>query len=227
MNYLFIVYGLTYIALFITIAAQVFISSSYSKYSKIRNEREITGYEAARYLLDKNGLDYIKVVETKGYLTDHYDPENKIIKLSTDVFNGNSIASVSVACHECGHAIQDKENYVFMRVRAALVPFVNFSSYVGYFAIVLGCFFGFFNLIRIGILTEIIILLFQLVTLPVEIDASHRALNELDYAHLFSSKELKQGKTMLIAASLTYVASVISTIIQILRLVLMFGRKDD
>ena len=134
---------------------------------------------------------------------------------------------MAVACHECGHAIQDKENYTFMRIRSKLVPIVNFSSYAGYFAIILGMLFSSQNLIWLGILMEVIILLFQLITLPVEIDASKRALRELDYSHILNSKELKQGKTMLTAAALTYVASIATTIIQILRLILIFGRRND
>lgn len=227
MNYYFISYGLTFIALIITLLAQIFVSSSYNKYSKIINKRNINGYEAARYILDKHGLQDIRILETKGYLTDHYDPKNRVIKLSSEVYHNDSICSVAVACHECGHAIQDKENYSFMRIRASLVPIVNFSSYAGYLAIVLGILFSSINLIWVGIILEILILVFQLITLPVEINASKRALSELDYAHFLDSKELKHGKKVLTAAALTYVASVATTLIQILRLVLMFGRKDD
>lgn len=223
----FIIYGLTIISIIITTLAQFFVSSSYSKYKKIKNERNITGRDAARYLLDKHGLQDIKVVETGGYLSDHYDPTKRVIKLSTDVYRGSSIASVSVACHECGHAIQDKENYFFLKIRSKLVPLVNFSSYAGYISIVLGCLFGSLNLIWLGIFAEMIILLFQIITLPVEVNASKRALKELDYSHFFNSKELKQGKTMLIAAALTYVASIATALIQILRLILMYGRRDD
>ena len=227
MDYYFISYGLTFITLVITLIAQIYVSSSYSKYSKIKNKRNLSGYDAARYVLDKNGLENVKVLETRGTLTDHYDPTRKVVKLSTEVYHNDSIGAVAVACHECGHAIQDKENYSFMRIRAALVPFVNFSSYAGYIAIILGILFSSINLIWLGILAEVVILLFQLVTLPVEIDASRRALKELDYAHFLDSNELKHGKKMLTAAALTYVASVATTLIQILRLVLMFGRRDD
>lgn len=227
MDYYFVTYGLTFVALIITLIAQAFVSNSYKKYSKINNERGITGRDAARYLLDKYGLENIKIVETRGYLTDHYDPSKKVIKLSSSVYADTSIASVSVACHECGHAIQDKEGYMFMRIRSKLVPVVNLSSYAGYFAILFGCLFSSMNLIWLGILAEIVILLFQIITLPVEIDASKRALRELDYAHFFNSKELGYGRTMLMAAALTYVASIASTLIEILRLVLMFVRRDD
>ena len=178
-------------------------------------------------ILDKNGLQNVKVVITNGILTDHYDPKNKIIRLSSEIYNDSSIASVSVASHECGHAIQDKEGYKFLRIRASLVPFVNFSSYAGYIAIILGCLFGYFNLIWIGIIFELVILLFQIVTLPVEINASKRALKELDNTHILNSNELRQGKKVLVSAALTYIASVATTIIQILRLILMFRRRDD
>lgn len=227
MDYLFIIYGLPIIALVITLIAQGFVSSSYSKYSKVKNERGITGKEAARYLLDKNGLSEVDVVETTGYLTDHYDPRSKIIKLSRSVYNDASIAAVSVACHECGHAIQDKVGYTFLKIRSALVPVVNFSSYAGYFAILFGCLFGALNLIWVGIFAEVIILLFQIITLPVEVNASKRALQELESTNFLNRNELKHGKTMLTAAALTYVASIATTIIQILRLFLMFGRNND
>ncbi len=227
MNYYFVVYGLTFISLIITIIAQIFVNLSYKKYSKVGHERNLTGKDAARYILDKNGLNDVNVVEVDGYLSDHYDPRKKEVRLSKNNYQGTSIASVSVACHECGHAIQDKDGYLFMRIRSSLVPIVNFSSYAGYFAIVFGIIFSAFNLIWIGILLEIVILLFQLITLPVEINASSRALKELDYAHFFTSNELKSGKKVLTAAAFTYVASVATTLIQILRLILMFGRRDD
>lgn len=226
MDYLFIIYGLPVISIIIVLIAQGFVSSSYSKYSKIKNERGITGCDIARKLLDKNGLSDIKVMETHGYLTDHYDPNSKVIRLSRSVYSDASIAAVAVAAHECGHAIQDKDGYTFLKIRSSLVPIVNFSSYAGYFAIVLGLLFGALGLIWIGIFAEVVILLFQMITLPVEINASKRALQELEVTSFLSSKELKQGKTMLIAAALTYVASIATTIIQVLRLILMFGRND-
>ena len=227
MSYYGVEYGITLLVFLITILTQVFVSSSYSKYSKVKNERHITGKDAARYLLDKNHLEEVEVVEIGGYLSDHYDPSKKIVRLSRNVYNGDSVASVAVACHECGHAIQDKEGYSFMRIRARLVPFVNFASYAGYVALMLGILFGFLDLIWLGILLEVGILLFQFVTLPVEINASKRALVELDYAHFLNSQELKEGKTMLTAAALTYVASVATTFLEILRLVLLFGRRND
>ena len=227
MDYYFVTYGLTIISLIITILAQIFVSSTYSKYSKVRNKRGITGAEAARAILDKNGLEKVNVVETSGYLSDHYDPTHKVVRLSTSNYRNDSIGAVAVACHECGHAIQDKEGYIFMIIRSQIVPIVNFASYAGYIAIVVGMFFGSMNLIWIGILSEIAILIFQLITLPVEIDASKKALKELENSNYLTQEELNQSKIILTSAALTYVASVANTLIQILRLILIYGRRDD
>ena len=215
------------ISLVITLGAQLFVSGAYSKYSKVKNKKRMSGSEAARYILDKNGLEDVKVRRVGGYLSDYYDPRNKTVNLSSANYENASVGALSVACHECGHAIQDKVGYTFMRIRAALVPFVNFSSYAGYFAILFGCLFDSMNLIWFGIFAEMVILLFQIVTLPVEIDASKRAIKELDKYELLDKDELSGGKTMLTAAALTYVASVATTVIQILRLILTFGGRDD
>lgn len=227
MDYYFITYGLSLIAVIITMGAQIFVSSSYSKYMKVRNRKGISGKEVARYILDNNDLSDIEVVEVNGYLTDHYDPKNRVIRLSSEIYNNGTIASVSVASHECGHAIQDKDGYLFMRIRSSLVPVVNFSSYAGYIAIMLGIIASSFNLIWIGIILECAILLFQLVTLPVEIDASRRALRQLDNSNLLDNNEIKKSKVMLISAALTYVASVFNALLQILRLILLYGRRED
>ena len=215
------------ISLVITLGAQLFVSGAYSKYSKVKNKKRMSGSEAARYILDKNGLEDVKVRRVGGYLSDYYDPRNKTVNLSSANYENASVGALSVACHECGHAIQDKVGYTFMRIRAVLVPFVNFSSYAGYIAILFGCLFDSMNLIWFGIFAEMVILLFQIVTLPVEIDASKRAIKELDKYELLDKDELSGGKTMLIAAALTYVASVATTVIQILRLILTFGNRDD
>lgn len=227
MSDFFIYYGLTIIALIITIGAQIFISSTYSKYKKVNNNRGISGAEAARTILDNNGLSEVRVEPVSGYLSDHYDPRTKVVRLSRDNYNGKTISSVAVASHECGHALQDKDNYLFMRIRSSLVPLVNFSSYAGYFAILIGCLLGFLDLIWLGIIFEVVILLFQLVTLPVEIDASSRALKKIEEYDLLTKEEKKSGRTVLTAAALTYVASVATAIIQILRLVLIYGNRDD
>lgn len=223
----FVVYGLTIISLIITLGAQLFVNGSYSRYKKKLNSRGMNGYSVAKEILYKNGLSDVKVVSVNGNLTDHYDPRDKVVRLSTDVYHGTSIASVSVAAHEVGHAIQDRDGYLFMRIRAALVPVVNFSSYAGYLSIMIGLMFGALNLVWLGIIFEVCILLFQLVTFPVELNASRRALQNIKEYSLLEGKELRQGKTMLRAAAFTYVASVATTLIQILRLILMVGRRND
>ena len=219
---------LLFVGIIISLVAQGYVTSSYSKYKKKENKRGISGFEVARKILDENGLKEVYVTEVRGNLTDHYDPGRKVIRLSTDIFHGTTIASASVAAHEVGHALQDKENYSFMKFRSMMFPLVNISSYGGYFAIIIGIIFGIIDLIWLGIALEIIILLFQLVTLPVEFNASSRAKEKLKQYDLLDSNELEGSSKMLRAAALTYVASVITTLLQVLRLVIMFtGRRND
>lgn len=226
MEYYDLGYTLMLVSILITLVAQIFVMISYSVYKKVKNNRGITGAEIAREILHKHALDNIYVTETRGYLSDHYDPTRKVIRLSKDVYNGTSVAAVSVAAHEVGHAIQDKEGYSFMKFRSAMFPIVNFSSKAGYVAILIGLLFGFTNLIWIGIGLEIIILLFQLVTLPVEFNASSRALSEIEKNDFLSKSERAGSKTVLTAAALTYVASVLTTLIEIFRLIII-ARSDN
>ena len=227
MKDIFIYYGLTAIALIITLGAQFYISVSYSKYSKIAASRGFTGAMAAITVLDRHGLRDVSVSQVAGSLSDHYDPRKKQVRLSNAVYGGSSIASIAVACHECGHAIQDSENYTFMRIRSALVPVTRISSYLGYLAIVIGCIFSSYTLIYIGIIAEVVILLFQLITLPVEINASRRALEEIKELNFLVDREYSGGRTMLTAAALTYVASVVTALLQIFRLLAIFGRRQN
>jgi len=227
MDYYTISYFLMFISIIITLVAQIFVNSSYSKYKKIKNEKGITGAEVAREILNSYGLSDIYVTETKGFLSDHYDPTRKVVRLSTDIYNGTSIASVSVAAHEVGHAIQDKEQYGFMKFRSMMFPLVSLSSKAGYFAIMIGIIFGYLQLIWIGIALEIVILLFQLVTLPVEFDASRRAGIEIEKNNFLNSNEQKGSRRMLKAAAFTYVASVLTTLIEIFRLILIARSRDD
>lgn len=227
MNSYGIGYLLTIVAFIITLVAQVFVNQAYHKYSNVQNKRRMTGREAARYILDKNNLQDVDVVEVNGYLSDHYDPTKKQVRLSRKVYREDSIASVAVACHECGHALQDKEHYFFLKIRSSFIPIVNFSSYAGYVALMIGIFFQLSQLIWLGILLEVVILLFQFLTLPVEINASRRALKELDYAHFFTSQELKQSQVVLAAAASTYLASIATTFLEILRLIILFGNRED
>ena len=217
---------LIFIGLGISLIAQIIVSTSYSKYKKVLNSKELTGFEVARKILDKNNLSNIMILETKGNLSDHYDPTRKVIKLSTDIYHGTSIASAAVAAHECGHAIQDKDGYKPMRIRSKIVPTINICTKLGYIAIVLGAIFS-YQLIEIGIILLATILVFELITLPVEFNASKRALNQLDKLKLIGKEEKGKAKNMLSAAAFTYVASLITSFLQILRLVLIFGNRRD
>ncbi len=215
--------GLYFLALIIPLIAQIYVSSTYRKFKNISNNKELTGFEVARKILDKNGLKDMYIVETGGNLTDHYDPGRKTIKLSSDIFHGTSIASIAVAAHECGHAIQDKDGYIFMRIRSFIFPIVSLGTKFAYIVLVIGLIMSAMNLIWLGIILVGLGLVFQLVTLPVEFDASKRALNEIK--SLSISDDYEGSKTMLTAAALTYVAGVLSSALEIFRLILIF--TDD
>ena len=215
------------VTLLITLGAQAYISLKYSSTRKIRATSGLSGRDVARKILDANGLENVRIAEVTGELTDHYDPRNKTVNLSSNIYNGTSVASYSVASHECGHAIQDKDGYLFLKIRSSIVPLVNFSSRAGYFAILFGLIFSWMDLLLIGIIFEAVILLFQIITLPVEFNASHRALGELEKLNLVTESEHSKSRGMLIAAALTYVASVATAILEILRLLLIFSSRDD
>ncbi len=219
-------YILVLIGLVITMAAQLFVSSSYGKYKKIKTKAGLEGFEVARKILDSNGLNNIDIVEVKGELTDHYDPTRKVVRLSTDIFHGATVAAASVAAHECGHAVQDKEGYFFLRLRASILPIVNISTKIGYFAVLFGLIFSIIDLLWIGIFLEMAVLIFQLITLPVEFNASKRAGEFLKKEALVEKSEQEGSKKMLTAAAMTYVASVVSTLLQLLRLVLIASSRD-
>lgn len=223
-NFDIIIFAVT---LVITLGAQAYISAKYASTRRIKTSKGLTGREVARKILDANGLDNVRINEVSGELTDHYDSRNKTVNLSSDIYNGTSVASASVASHECGHAIQDKDGYLFLRIRSSIVPLVNFSSHAGYIAILLGLIFSWMDLLFIGIIFEAVILLFQLITLPVEFNASHRALVQLERLNLVTDREHSKARGMLIAAALTYVASVATAILEILRLLLIFSSRDD
>ena len=213
-------------ATLITGGAQAYISLNYKKYKQVSIKSGKSGFDVAREILDRNGLNNIIILETQGELTDHYDPSKKCVKLSHDIYNGKTVAATSVASHECGHAIQDKNGYKFLRFRNKIVPLVNFSSKIGYVAIMIGIATTIMQLVWVGIAFEVVILLFQLVTLPVEFDASNRALKLIKEYGMVSEDEHEGAKKMLTSAALTYVAGVLSTVMEILRLVFMFGRND-
>ena len=220
-------YGLVLIGVVITLVAQSFVTSRYRRYRTKDTKKGLSGQEVARMILDKHGLSHIYVTEVKGTLTDHYDPNRKVVRLSSEVFHGTSVASCSVAAHEVGHAIQDKEGYFFIRLRGAIFPLVSFASKFGYLAILIGFLFNFMDLAWGGVGLLLIILFFQLITLPVELDASKRALVELQKLEILEEKELSNGKDMLQAAAITYVASLATTLLEILRFVLIIAGRDD
>lgn len=224
---LLIYYGLPIVGFIIVLAAQASITSSYKRYSKILTKKNITGSEVARTILKANGLDNIYVVSVKGELTDHYDPSRKVVRLSEGIYEGTSIASFGVAAHECGHAIQDKVGYSFMKIRTFLVPIVNLVSYLGYFGLFVSIFAGITGYLKISILVLLASILFQLVTLPVEFDASKRAKQELIKLGLVTNEEASQVSKVLTSAALTYVASLLSNLLQLLRLVILLGNRDD
>lgn len=227
-SYFTINYIIPLIGFAITALAQAFIMKNYRKYKEYGIRKKVTGRDVAREILDRNGLNDVKVLKIRGTLTDHYDPNKKTVNLSTDIYEGTSIASVSVAAHECGHAIQDKVGYAPLRIRAALAPVVNFSTNIGYLAVVIGIIFNAVNLAIIGLILLLAMLVFQLITLPVEFNASYRAEKQISEMGTLTNEEQSGSKKMLVAAALTYVASLVTTLLQILRLAMVvFSRRDD
>ena len=211
----------------IPLLAQLKIQSSYNRYKRVENNKKKSGFEVAREILDKNGLEDIYIVEIKGELTAHYDPTKKVVRLSTDIFHGETIAAAAVAAHECGHAIQDKESYTFLKIRSAIYPVVNVATSISYYIILLGFLMQAFQLIYLGIALTCCGLLFQVVTLPVEFDASRRALEKLQDYKIVDNSEFAGAKEVLTAAALTYVAGVLASMLQIFRLILAAKDRED
>ena len=221
-------FWLLIVAMLISGWASFNVNHTFKKYSDLDNQGGYSGREAARAILDQAGLEDVQIQEISGQLTDNYNPKTKVLSLSEPVYSATSIAAVGVAAHEAGHAVQDAVSYAPMRWRAGLVPVVNLGSQLSMPLILIGCLFGFNEtLIRLGILCFGAVLLFQIVTLPVEFNASHRALSFLKSSQLLNGQELQMGQKVLFAAALTYVAAVLSTILQLLRLVLLFGGGDQ
>lgn len=222
-------YILVIIAFFITMIADMMVKSNYNRYKTIYCKRGLTGRDVARKILDANGLEQIKIMEVAGTLTDHYDPTKGVVNLSTDIYKDSNIASIAVAAHECGHAIQDKVGYTFLRIRHKLVPTVNLCSRLGYLVIFIGIIFGMFELSLVGLVLLSAILIFQLVTLPVEFNASNRAKKELVKLGIVDDSDYSGVKSMLMAAAMTYVASLASTLLQLFRMLLIAlnNRRDD
>ncbi len=201
------------------------VSATYKKYEKIKNMRGITAREAAERILKGAGIYEVRIERIEGDLTDHYDPKNKVVRLSESVYYSTSVAAIGVAAHECGHVIQHYGGYVPIRVRNAIVPAVNFGSKLSWPLILLGILFGLTNLVDVGIVLFSLALLFQLVTLPVEFNASKRAIRIIRENGILQEDEVSGARKVLNAAALTYVAGTIATALQVLRLFLLFGRR--
>lgn len=210
--------------------AQMRVKSTFARYSRIASSTHRRGAEVAREILRANGLYNVSVEEGRGFLSDHYDPRTKTVRLSPENFHGHSIAAAAVAAHECGHAIQDAQGYAFLRFRHALVPVANLGSNASWILIMIGIFFHFSGMLLLGIIFMGAAVLFQLITLPVEFNASSRALDQIASLRLIGNGEEREAKKVLNAAALTYVAAAAVAVLELLRLVFIFtgmNRSDD
>ena len=219
-------YVLILIGVALSLAASARLNATYDTYSGIRSRCGMTGAQAAEQLLRSQGIYDVTVRHVSGRLTDHYDPRTKTVNLSDAVYGATSIAAIGVAAHECGHAMQDAQEYAPLRLRAALVPAANFGAQISWPLILIGFFIGGGILVNVGILLVSLSVLVQLVTLPVEYNASHRAVRLLDSIGILQGQEVGQARKVLGAAALTYVAAAAASILQLLRLLILFGNRD-
>ena len=220
------------IGMALSMLASAKVQSTFAAYSRVRSKTGMTGAQAAERILRSQGIDYVRVGHVRGNLTDHYDPKNKVLNLSDTVYNSTSVSAIGVAAHECGHAVQDKVGYFLLNFRGSLVPAANFDAQLSWPLIIIGYLFGGAGgtLVKVGILMFCAVVLFHLVTLPVELDASRRALRLLDENGILVEDEVKKTRKVLGAAALTYVAALAASILQLLRLLILFGgqrRNDD
>lgn len=220
-------YFLVIIGAVICIIAQMRVSSTFNKYNKVRSASGMTGAQAAQRILQLSGIYDVRIEHIRGNLTDHYDPSAKVLRLSDATYGSGSVAAIGVAAHECGHAVQHHKGYAPLKIRTALVPAANIGSRLGIPIILIGALLGMNQmLIQVGIWVFALAVLFQIVTLPVEFDASGRALSMLGNYGLMGREETNGCRKVLSAAALTYVAAAASSILQLLRLVLLFGNND-
>ena len=223
-------YMLVILGVIICMMASAKMNSTFNKYSRVRNHSGMTGREAAEEILRRAGIYDVRVEHISGNLTDHYDPRSKVLRLSDATYNSTSVAAMGVAAHECGHAVQHETGYVPLKIRGALVPIANFGSTIAWPRIIIGLFFNsrssalFLNL---GILAFSLAVLFQIVTLPVEFNASNRAIRVLGSSGMLYEDEVKATRKVLTAAALTYVAGAASAILQLLRIILLTGNRRD
>lgn len=212
--------------LIIPIYASIKVNLSYKKYVKIDNEKKLTGFDVARRILDENNLGEIYVVETKGTMSDHYDPGRKTVRLSTDVYHGTSISSLAIAAHECGHAIQDKEGYTWFKIRSMIFPIINIGQKIAYVVMIIGLFLSYLNYVYAAIGFTFLGLLFELVTLPVEFNASKRAKSIVLSDGMISDSEKSGVDAVLNSTAFTYVAAVISSMLEMLYLLMQLNDRD-
>ena len=223
-------YILVLIGAVLSLWASATVKSTYNKYSRVYSYSGLTGAQAAAQILRQAGIYDVRIEHVSGNLTDHYDPKARVLRLSDSVYGSNSVAAVGVAAHECGHAIQDQEDYVPLRFRSAFVPVANLGTQVAFPILLLGVFLGSSHfLIQVGLLCFFFGVLFQLITLPVEFNASGRAVRILRETGMMSDDELSKTKKVLSAAAMTYVAAAAASILSMLRLIILFGgnRRRD
>lgn len=213
----------------LSMAASAKVNSTFNKYSKVRSMTGMTGEDAAKRLLNSQGIYDVTVRPVKGQLTDHYDPRTKTVNLSESVFYSTSVAAIGVAAHECGHAMQDNVGYVPLKLRGAIVPVANIGSQAAFPLIIIGVLIGGMGspLVNIGLILFSLAVIFQLITLPVELNASRRAITLLDQVGILGGQEVNQTRKVLGAAALTYVAALAASVLQLLRLVILFGGRRD
>lgn len=214
-------------AAIICFIAQIKVKSTFNKYSKVENMRRLTGKDVARRILDMNGLNDIPVERVNGRLSDHYDPRARVVRLSDSVYNSTSVAAIGVAAHEIGHAVQHSVGYVPLKLRNSIIPVTQFGSKIAVPLFFAGLLFNQFNLMQLGILFFSFAVVFQLITLPVEFNASSRAIKTLTSTEILYGDEIKGAKKVLSAAALTYVGALIMSLAQLLRLMAIAGRRND
>lgn len=220
-------YFLVIISFLVALLASFNVRHTYNKYSQVMSRRGYTADQIARMILDQNGLHNVQVERVSGNLTDHFDPNSNVVRLSDSVYGKSSVAAIGVAAHECGHAIQYAEEYSPMKVRAAIIPITNIGSTLAYPLVLLGIILGGIQpLITIGIWLFVAVVVFQLVTLPVEFNASGRALKTLEQSGYLDEDELGQSRSVLIAAALTYVAALFTAVAQLIRLIAISNRRN-
>ncbi|WP_338470075.1 zinc metallopeptidase [Niallia sp. XMNu-256] len=216
------------LVLIIPIWAQIRVKKTYKKYSQVSSSSQMRGVEVARKILDDNGLYNVNIEEVGGVLSDHYDPRTKTVRLSTDNYHGHSVAAAAVSAHEVGHAIQDAEAYSFLRLRHTLVPVANIGSNFSWILIIIGMLLGFSNFVLLGILFMFAAVLFQVVTLPVEFNASNRAMDQVVALGIIRNDEERETKKVLNAAAMTYVAAAAIAVLELVRLILIYtGMQSD